>query len=66
MQMGKLGDDGGERIVRAGSHGSTGRVGCLSDAVDLADRYWAFYRESAQMWNIDRGDVDQVAAFVLH
>jgi uncharacterized protein (DUF885 family) len=35
----------------------------LSDAVDLADRYWAFYRESAQMWNIDRGDVDQVAAW---
>ena len=33
----------------------------MSEAVELADRYWAYYRESAQMWNIDRGDVDQVA-----
>jgi uncharacterized protein (DUF885 family) len=35
----------------------------LSDAVNLADRYWAYYRDSAQMWNIDRGDVDQIAAW---
>jgi uncharacterized protein (DUF885 family) len=26
----------------------------------LADEYWAFHRRAAQLWNIDRGDVDQV------
>ena len=33
----------------------------MSDAVALADEYWEFYRGSAQMWNIDRGDVEQIA-----
>ncbi len=28
---------------------------------DLADQYWEFHRSTAQMWNIDRGDVEQVA-----
>ncbi len=32
----------------------------MSDAVELADRYWSYYRGSAQLWNIDRGDVEQV------
>jgi uncharacterized protein (DUF885 family) len=32
----------------------------LSDAVTLADEYWNYYRGSAQLWNIDRGDVDQI------
>jgi uncharacterized protein (DUF885 family) len=38
-----------ERIVRI-----------VSRARALADRYWAFYRETAQLWNIDRGDVDEI------
>jgi len=38
-------------------------LGDLSDAVNLADRYWAYYRDTAQMWNIDRGDVDQIAVW---
>ncbi|MDO8362767.1 MAG: DUF885 domain-containing protein [Actinomycetota bacterium] len=29
-------------------------------AVQLADDYWLYHRGSAQLWNIDRGDVDQV------
>jgi uncharacterized protein (DUF885 family) len=32
----------------------------LSAIVDLADAYWAYYLGSAQLWNIDRGDVDQI------
>lgn len=27
----------------------------------LADEYWTFHRSTAQLWNIDRGDVEQVA-----
>jgi uncharacterized protein (DUF885 family) len=27
----------------------------------LADEYWAYYRDTAQLWNIDRGDVDEIA-----
>jgi uncharacterized protein (DUF885 family) len=26
----------------------------------LADEYWAYYRDTAQLWNIDRGDVDEI------
>jgi uncharacterized protein (DUF885 family) len=26
----------------------------------LADDYWAYYRHTAQLWNIDRGDVDEI------
>ncbi len=26
----------------------------------LADEYWDYYRATAQLWNIDRGDVDQI------
>src|ERR1700737_2779434 len=26
----------------------------------LADEYWAYYRSTDQLWNIDRGDVDQI------
>ena len=26
----------------------------------LADEYWSFHRSTAQLWNIDRGDVDQI------
>ena len=32
----------------------------MSDAVALADEYWTYYRGSAQLWNIDRGDVEQI------
>ena len=34
----------------------------MSDAAAalLADDYWAFYRTTEQLWNIDRGDVDQI------
>ena len=32
----------------------------MSDAVELADEYWSYYRGSAQLWNIDRGDVEQI------
>ncbi|MDP9463190.1 MAG: DUF885 domain-containing protein, partial [Actinomycetota bacterium] len=32
----------------------------MSDVVALADEYWSYYRGSAQLWNIDRGDVDQI------
>jgi uncharacterized protein (DUF885 family) len=28
--------------------------------VELADEYWAFYRRTEQLWNIDRGDVDEI------
>jgi uncharacterized protein (DUF885 family) len=31
--------------------------------MDLADEYWAFHRRTAQLWNIDRGDVDQIEAW---
>jgi uncharacterized protein (DUF885 family) len=26
----------------------------------LADEYWAYHRDTAQLWNIDRGDVDEI------
>jgi uncharacterized protein (DUF885 family) len=26
----------------------------------LADEYWAYFRDTAQLWNIDRGDVDEI------
>ncbi|MEO8264503.1 MAG: DUF885 domain-containing protein [Ilumatobacteraceae bacterium] len=32
----------------------------MSDAVGCADEYWEYFRGSAQLWNIDRGDVDQI------
>ena len=32
----------------------------MSDVVTLADEYWDYYRATAQLWNIDRGDVDQI------
>lgn len=35
----------------------------MSEAVELADTYWAYHRNSAQMWNVDRGDVDQIAGW---
>ncbi len=31
-----------------------------ADVFTLADEYWAFHRSTAQLWNIDRGDVEQV------
>ena len=36
------------------------RFGTLSDAVACADEYWEYFRGSAQLWNIDRGDVEQI------
>ena len=35
-------------------------VAGLSPIVELADDYWNFHRTSAHMWNIDRGDVEQI------
>ena len=32
----------------------------MSDVETLADEYWAYHRRSAQLWNIDRGDVDEI------
>ena len=32
----------------------------VSEASALADDYWSYYRETAQLWNIDRGDVDEI------
>ena len=32
----------------------------VSDVVVLADEYWEFFRDAAQLWNLDRGDVDQI------
>lgn len=32
----------------------------MSDVVSLADEYWEYYRTTAQLWNIDRGDLDQI------
>ncbi|MEO7370203.1 MAG: DUF885 domain-containing protein [Ilumatobacteraceae bacterium] len=32
----------------------------MSHALALADEYWDYYRATAQLWNIDRGDVDQI------
>ena len=26
----------------------------------LADEYWSFHRGTAQLWNIDRGDLEQI------
>ena len=37
-----------------------GRVGGLSTVVAFADEYWSYYRSSAQLWNIDRGDLEQI------
>lgn len=34
--------------------------GTQAAVLALADEYWAFHRGTAQLWNIDRGDVDQV------
>ena len=31
-----------------------------ADVLTLADEYWTFHRSNAQLWNIDRGDVEQV------
>ena len=30
------------------------------EIVAVADEYWSFHRSTAQLWNIDRGDVDQI------
>ena len=30
------------------------------DIAQLADAYWSFHRNTAQSWNIDRGDVEQI------
>src|SRR6202049_864049 len=35
-------------------------VAAMSDAISLADEYWAYYRSTEQLWNIDRGDVEQI------
>jgi uncharacterized protein (DUF885 family) len=32
----------------------------MSEALDLADGYWAYHRGTSQLWNIDRGDVDEI------
>jgi uncharacterized protein (DUF885 family) len=32
----------------------------MTEARDLADDYWAYYRRTSQLWNIDRGDVDEI------
>jgi hypothetical protein len=32
----------------------------VSEVRRLADEHWEYYRGSAQLWNIDRGDVDQI------
>ena len=32
----------------------------VSSVVSLANEYWAYYRRTAQLWNIDRGDVDEI------
>jgi uncharacterized protein (DUF885 family) len=29
-------------------------------AVELADDFWSYFRSTEQLWNIDRGDVDQI------
>src|SRR4051794_17160577 len=32
----------------------------VSGARALADEYWVYFRDTAQLWNIDRGDVDEI------
>ena len=32
----------------------------MAEVVAFADEYWDFYRTSSQLWNIDRGDVEQI------
>jgi uncharacterized protein (DUF885 family) len=32
----------------------------MTEARELADSYWAYYRRTSQLWNIDRGDVDEI------
>lgn len=32
----------------------------MSDVWDLADDYWDYYRGTEQLWNVDRGDVEQI------
>ena len=64
MNRHEIGDcllTGRERIRRrAHVVGRGTRFGRLSDAVACADEYWEYFRGSAQLWNIDRGDVDQI------
>jgi hypothetical protein len=36
------------------------RSAAVSKVVALADQYWDYFRTSAQLWNIDRGDVDEI------
>jgi uncharacterized protein (DUF885 family) len=33
----------------------------VSGVTGLADEYWDYFRTAEQLWNIDRGDVDQIA-----
>jgi uncharacterized protein (DUF885 family) len=35
-------------------------VSTVSQSRVLADEYWAYYRGTSQLWNIDRGDVDEI------
>lgn len=32
----------------------------MAEVLAFADEYWSYYRDSSQLWNIDRGDVDQI------
>ena len=32
----------------------------MTQARALADEYWAYHRSTAQLWNIDRGDVEEI------
>jgi hypothetical protein len=32
----------------------------VSEVRSLADEYWAYFRSTAQLCNIDRGDLDQI------
>ena len=32
----------------------------MSDVRGLADEYWSYYRGTEQLWNVDRGDVEQI------
>ena len=47
-------------IRSAQAVGPDGVLCSVVGARALADEYWAYYRDTAQLWNIDRGDVEQI------
>jgi hypothetical protein len=53
-------DHAAHRRWRLGCDSAAAYDAVMSSVLELANEYWAFYRRTAQLWNIDRGDVDEI------